>query len=279
MSKVYDYVLEAIVKRLEEGDIPWKNPWNTSPAINYITRKEYRGINRLLLSGGEYLTFKQITALKGTVKKGSKTRMVVFYLPIEKEIDGKKEKTFVLRYYNVYHIDDVENIDTKIMETNEHNTIEEAEVILANYLDKPEIEFKGEQAFYDVKNDYIRVPNLNKFDNPELYYSTIFHELIHSTGHEKRLSRKTVTECDGFGGKKYSKEELIAEIGAAMMCGSVGIENATIENNTAYIQNWIKILQADKRLIIHAASAAQKAADYILKINNTIKEEDFEEVE
>ena len=278
MSKVYDYVLEAIVKRLEEGDIPWKQPWSSSPAVNYTTGKPYTGINRLLLSGGEYITFKQATALKGTVKKGSKTKMVVFYSPFEKEVDGKKEKNFILRYYNVYHIDDIDGLDSKL-EVKEHNIIAEAENVINSYLDKPEIEFKGERAFYNAKTDEIVIPNLNKFENPELYYSTIFHELTHSTGHEKRLNRKTINECDGFGGKQYSKEELIAEIGAAMLCGAVGIESMTIENQTAYIQNWIRVLQADKRLIIHAAGAAQKAADYILKVSNIIKEEEFEEVE
>jgi len=278
MSKVYDYVLEAIVKRLQEGDIPWKQPWNKTLAVNYMTRKEYRGINKLLLSGGEYLTMKQILALKGTVRKGSKTKMVVFYSPFEKEVDGQKEKLFVLRYYNVFHLDDVEGIETKL-EVKEHNTIEEAESIINNYSDKPAIEFEGDEAFYDARTDQIRVPKLSKFDNPALYYSTIFHELSHSTGHPDRLNRKTITECDGFGGKRYSKEDLIAEISAAMLCGTVGIENETIENNTAYIQNWINVLQADKRLIIHAAGAAQKAADYILKVSNTIKEEEFEEVE
>jgi len=278
MSKVYDYVLEAIVKRLQEGDIPWKQPWHTSPAINYTNRKEYKGINRLLLSGGEYITFKQATALKGTIKKGSKTKMVVFYSPFEKEVDGKKEKQFILRYYNVYHIDDIEGLESKL-EVKEHNTIIEAENVLQSFTDKPQIEFSGDKAFYNSTTDCIRVPQLNKFENPELYYSTLFHELAHSTGHSSRLNRKTITECDGFGGQQYSKEELIAEIGAAMLCGAVGIENMTIENQTAYIQNWIKALQADKRLIIHAAGAAQKAADYILKVNNIVKEEEFEEVE
>ena len=278
MSKVYDYVLEAIVKRLEERDIPWKQPWHTSPAVNYVTRKEYRGINRLLLSGGEYISYKQATALKRTVKKGAKGRMVVFYSPFEKEVDGSKEKMFVLRYYNVFSLNDVEGLESKL-EIKEHNTIEEAENVLNNYSDKPEIEFVGDRAFYNATTDYIRIPQLNKFENPELYYSTLFHELAHSTGHANRLNRKTITECDSFGGKKYTKEELIAEIGAAMLCGSVGIQNATIENNTAYIQNWIRALQSDKSLIVHAAGAAQKAADYILKVNNTIKEEEFEEVE
>jgi len=279
MSKVYDYVLEAIVKRLEEGDIPWKQPWHTSPSINYITRKPYRGINKLLLpTGGEYLSFKQLTAKKGILKKKSKAHMVVFYSPYEKEIDGKIEKLFTLRYYNVYNLNDVEGIESKL-EIHEHNTIEEAETLLQNFSDKPQIEFSGDRAFYNAATDYIRIPELNKFDNPELYYATLFHELTHSTGHLNRLNRKTVSECDGFGGQRYSKEELIAEIGAAMLCGTVGIESMTIENQTAYIQNWIKALQADKRLIIHAAGAAQKAADYILKVNNIIKEEEFEEVE
>lgn len=278
MSKVYDYVLEAILAKLEEGIIPWKQPWSTSPALNYVTRKSYRGINRLLLSGGEYLTMKQIQNLKGTVKKGAKTKMVVFYNVSEKENEkGEKEKIFVLRYYNVFSLEDVEGIPTKL-EIKEHDIITEAEEVINGYRDKPEISNRGEKAYYHAGLDLISVPNLNKFDNPELYYSTLFHQMIHSTGHKDRQNRKTVDENDGLGLNKYTKEELIAEIGAAMLCATVGIENATVENNASYIQSWIRTLREDKRLIVHAAGAAQRAADYILKGSNFNHEEIEEEV-
>lgn len=271
MSKVYDYVLEAIIAKLEEGIIPWLQPYAIEPSVNYVTGKEYRGINKLLLSGGEYITMKQINNLGGKLKKDSKSRMIVFYNVREKENkDGEIEKIFVLVYHKVFSLNDVEGIPTKL-ELKQHNIIDEAEELVNGY----DVEIRNHpRAFYDHNNDTVYIPQIGKFENAELYYSELFHQLIHSTGHKDRLNRKTI-DSDGT----YTKEELIAEIGAGMLSASVGIQNFTIDNQAAYIQGWIRTLKEDKRLIVHAAGAAQKATDFILKGGQIESEIEFEVLE
>lgn len=278
---VYEKVTGKIISLLESGIIPWHMPWVCGKAINYVSRKPYRGINTWLLSkAGEYLTFKQIQALGGKIKKGSKAHTVVYSKTITKHVSGAEETTeenvdgktvkryFLLRYYTVFHLDDVENIQSKLKEY-EHNPIEEAEKIIEGYDNKPKIvsESHGE-AFYSPKLDYINIPPMNGFPTLEEYYSVLFHESIHSTGHVSRLGRFTdEAACAAFGSKEYSKEELVAEMGAAMLCGVAGIETMTINNSAAYIQSWLKVLKDDKKFVVQAASAAQKAADYILGVS------------
>lgn len=276
MSKnpVYSYVTEEIIRQLEKGVIPWKKPWNTkeNPAINYVTRKPYRGINVLLLSkAGEYLTFKQVQQLGGKVKKGSKSHMVVFY-KVDKNItknENGEEKVnawFILRYYRVFHLDDIEGIPSKVEKPESNNSpITEAEKILSLYADKPEITHTNQgKAYYSPVEDYINVPPIECYNGEQEYYSTLFHECIHSTGHKSRLNRLNEEENKNaaFGSESYCKEELIAEIGSAMLCSTTGIQN-TLENSAAYIASWLKRLKEDKRLIVQAANKAQAAADYI----------------
>lgn len=276
MSKnpVYSYVTEEIIRQLEKGVIPWKKPWNTkeNPAINYVTRKPYRGINVLLLSkAGEYLTFKQVQQLGGKVKKGSKSHMVVFY-KVDKNItknENGEEKVnawFILRYYRVFHLDDIEGIPSKVEKPESNNSpITEAEKILSLYADKPKITHANQgKAYYSPVEDYINVPPIECYNGEQEYYSTLFHECIHSTGHKSRLNRLNEEENKNaaFGSESYCKEELIAEIGSAMLCSTTGIQN-TLENSAAYIASWLKRLKEDKRLIVQAANKAQAAADYI----------------
>jgi antirestriction protein ArdC len=108
------------------------------------------------------------------------------------------------------------------------------------------------------------MPPKERFDHPEAYYATLFHELVHSTGHESRLGRPGITESIEFGKRTYSKEELVAEMGATFLCGQTGIENAVINNSASYIASWLRRLQNDPRLVVQAAAQSQKAADYIL---------------
>lgn len=271
MNKVYDYVTEKIITELKNGVIPWSKPWSGTKAINYVTRKEYKGINTLLLQkSGEYLTFNQIKALKGSLKKGSKASMIVFYkisTSKEKEAEAKDKNYFILRYYNVFHISDCEGIESKI-KTFEHDTITEAEEVIKNYNTKPAItNDDSNSAFYSPSSDFINIPSINHFPKIEEYYSTLFHESIHSTGHTSRLNRFiNESKNAAFGSEEYSKEELIAEIGSAMLCNSVGILDNTIKNTTAYLQSWIKVLQNDNKFIIQASSKAQKAVNFILNI-------------
>ena len=133
---------------------------------------------------------------------------------------------------------------------------------------KPLIEHMGNRAYYDPRHDAITLPKLTSFESAEEYYSTAFHELSHSTMHESRLDRKVKDEVHRFGNEDYSKEELVAEMGASFLCGHAGIENAVIENNAAYIQGWLKALKNDKSLLIHAAAQAQRSTDYILNVTH-----------
>jgi antirestriction protein ArdC len=277
MNKVYQYVTDRIIQKMQEGKIPWQKGWNSIPALNYITRKPYRGINKLLLEGGEYLTFKQIQQLKGTVKKGAKAEMVVFYTSYTKTVTttsaetGKKEEKQVfipvLKYYNVFNLKDVEGIPSKLPSKIKHETLKEAEQVISGYKTCPEIVHNNDKACYYPTLDVINVPEKGLFKDINAYYSTLFHEMIHSTGHETRLKRfNNSPDMHMFGSESYSKEELIAEIGSAMLCEHVGILSQTIANSAAYLQSWIKVLKNDMTLIVHAAGKAQKAVDYILNI-------------
>jgi len=272
MASVYEIVTERILEELKAGVIPWKRPWRTDgPAINYVTRKEYRGINRLLLAGGEYLTFKQITDLGGKVKKGAKSSIVVFWTMYEKEDeDGEKEKIPVLRYYRVFSIHQCDGIESKLPVVDAGpvpDPIDEAERVFSEYTSREGIKVSNDnpnRAYYSPDDDSINIPGLDRFQIAEEYYSTAFHEAAHSTGHEKRLKRLTKTAA--FGSASYSKEELIAEITAAYLCEACGLDlNKTITNSAAYIKGWYEKLQSDPRMIVFAAAAAEKAADYILQ--------------
>ena len=264
MASVYEIITEQIIKKLEQGEIPWKRPWNSCPAVNWVTQKPYRGINALLLDPGEYATWNQIKEAGGHVKKGAKSQIVTFFKLLEVKKDGEIEEIPFLRYYRVFNIMDCEGIESKQKEVLfDHDPIEKAEKIIEGYPDAPEITFAPGRAFYRPSDDIISIPEKSDFEQVEEYYCTLFHEMIHSTGHNKRLARLGVDGAN-FGSEQYSKEELVAEIGAAMLCGNAGIEQVTLDNSTAYIQSWLKALRNDKRMIVYAAGQAQKAVDYIM---------------
>lgn len=269
---IYEIVTNKIIEKLEKGTIPWRKPFVERRPVNWLTQKPYRGINLLLLDGGEYATFKQIKEHGGKVKKGEKSHIAVFFKWIEKETerDGEIEieKIPLLRYYRVFEINtQCEGLESKRKnDVFDHNPIEEAERIVQSYPNAPKITHVSGEAYYSPLEDRVNVPDKRDFERVEDYYSVLFHELTHSTGHSSRLNRKGITTLvnNPFGSETYSKEELVAEIGASMLCGVVGIDYLTIDNSTAYIQGWLKALKNDKRLIISASQQAQKACDYIL---------------
>jgi len=280
MNKVYGIVTQKIIDKLNQGIIPWEKPW--IGLRNYITKREYHGINLLLLSmekhqSSEFMTFKQTRDLKEYVKKGSRADMVIFFKRYEvetKDKDGnleidertgepKKELRFALRYYNIFNLDQT---TIPLPDYGNGKQSKKCEDILQNIKNLPIIEEGGNIAAYNPVQDSLSIPSKREFKDREKYYSSIFHELIHSTGHETRLNRKDFKH-NGFGDEKYSKEELIAEIGASFLCAQCGIENKTIDNSAAYIQGWLKRLNNDKTLIISASAQAQKAVDYILNNN------------
>ncbi|MDH5543699.1 MAG: zincin-like metallopeptidase domain-containing protein [Nitrospinota bacterium] len=288
MPNVYEIVTDKIINALENGVIPWRKPWRSGGPKNLISKKPYRGINVLLLGLGMdlrgfaspwFATFRQISQLGGTVKKGEKGTCVVFWKALDRddvdetgdsvESDEKsgKQTPYVLRYYKVFNIDQTEGIPPEKIpqeEILEFNPVEEAEKIVRDYEDSPLILFEGNRASYNRILDLVRMPAKKSFEGVEEYYSTLFHELVHSTGHEKRLARLANTKAN-FGSEEYSCEELVAEMGSAFLCSSAGIENSSVlQNSAAYIANWLKALKDDRRLLLRASSQAQKAANYIL---------------
>ena len=276
---VYGIVTEKILKALEEGTVPWQKPWiGSEKAVNYVTRKPYKGINTLLLDQpGEYLTFKQCTTLGGKVKKGEKAQMIVFFTFSEhKEKDANGEDNItkfpVLKYYNVFHLSQCEGIESKLEPPSpEADPLAEGENIINEYVTRSGVGFEAvkgsDRAFYRPSEDRVVVPHISQYKLVEEYYSTTFHELTHSTGHSSRLKRFG-EKNDGvaaFGDEVYSKEELIAEIGSSMLMSIAGIERPeTFQNSASYLQSWLNVLKGDKRLIVTAANAAQKAVDLIL---------------
>lgn len=270
-NSVYKIVTDQIIKQLENGVVPWHKPWNAFNAVNWRTQKPYRGINAFLLEEGEYATFKQIKEAGGKVKKGEKSHIVVFWRWLEKEDKETKEieRIPLLRYYRVFEINtQCEGMESRRnVETFDHEPITECENIVHGFEGKPKILHEGSQACYIPALDQIKMPKQKYFEKIEEYYSVLFHEMIHATGHRSRLDRDEVRQVASFGSESYSKEELIAEMGAAMLCGIAGIEQKIIENSAAYIQSWLRVLKDDVKFVIQAASSAQRGADHILGIS------------
>ncbi|MCU0440407.1 MAG: zincin-like metallopeptidase domain-containing protein [Raineya sp.] len=279
---VYQIITEKIIQALEKGIVPWKQPFKSiSTGLlphNFVTGKRYRGVNLILLGSLNYpipafFTFQQINELGGKVKKGEKGTPVIYWNTTEKENEkGETEKKSFLKYYTVFNIGQTEGIEiptkyTNLIQWSESERLiqknENCERIIEEYPNKPIISIEeGNKAAYYPKLDKIVMPTMAQFFSDDEYYATLFHELIHSTGHEKRLSRPSLTEMAKFGDEKYSKEELVAEIGATFLCAEAGIES-TFGNSTAYIQGWINRLKDDKKLIISASRQAQEAVEYI----------------
>jgi antirestriction protein ArdC len=273
MSKVnvYQIVTDRIIAELEKGTIPWQRPFTSAGmAVNWKTQRPYRGINQYLLPEGEYATFQQVTEAGGHVKKGEKSHLVVLW-KFFKEVNENGEETGKkipwLKGYNVFEINtQCEGLSSKRKEeTYEHDPIQEAEKVVQNYMNAPEIRYSSGRAYYHPALDYVNMPPMIDFKQCEEFYCVMFHELAHSTGHKSRLNRPGITGIAAFGSETYSKEELVAEMTAAMLCGTAGIEN-TYENSAAYIASWLKALKSDNKMIVQAAAQAQKAADYILGV-------------
>jgi len=278
---IYQKVTDQIIAMLEQGVVPWRSPilgrQSAGLPKNLESGKDYRGINSFLLAftawahGYEsyyWLTFNQAKQKKGSVKKGEKSSLVIFWKQYEvtDEETGEPKNVPVLRYYNVFNVTQCEGIavpDAATFTPIDFKPIDAADAIVKAYADAPVIEHGGTRAFYRPSTDVVRLPEPTRFASCEEYYSTKFHELGHSTGHSKRLDRKLDTDPQPFGSPDYSKEELVAEMAAAFLSAYAGIQPVTIENQAAYVGGWLKQIRQDKKLVITAAGAAQKASDYI----------------
>jgi antirestriction protein ArdC len=273
-NEVYERITDRITALLTQGTVPWHKPWKATTGLprNLVSQKPYRGINVFLLLAMSYespfwLTFRQATQLGGSVRKGEKACPVVFWkqLKIEDKESDETKRIPLLRYYHVFNAAQCDGLKvlTALMEPSTDG-ISKPKAIVENMPQPPAVKHGMARAFYATSLDCVGMPARERFESEEGYFATLFHELIHSTGHEKRLKRSTIMESAGFGTNPYCKEELIAEMGAAFLCGQAEIAERTVENSAAYIQGWLTQLQNDKTLIFQAAAQAQKAADFIL---------------
>lgn len=278
---VYELVTNRIIEQLENNIVPWEKPWSGTidGAFNRVSKKPYSILNQILLKyGGEYASFKQWKDLGGHIRKGEKSEIVVFWkmYPIkEKQDDGTEIiKTIpLLKYINVFHISQVDGVEPlKQKVTHDIEPIDKAEKILNDYWNRENITIehvKGDKAFYSPMFDKIQLPLFEQFKQSEEYYSTAFHESVHSTMKTSRCNRQEYRKGKvvSFGSEEYSKEELVAEVGSAQLMNIVGIETTkSFRNSTAYIQSWLKVLRNDNKFIVSASSKAEKAVNYILGI-------------
>ncbi len=279
-ADVYQVITDRVITLLEQGVIPWQKPWQGGQTLprNAVSGREYRGVNVFLLHAMSYaspywLTFNQAKELGGTVRRGEKACPVVFWKWLESDDPADSRRIPFLRYYSVFNVGQCDGIPADKVPSldgtrREHSPIAEAEGIVATMPRRPEIRGGLDRAFYSPGADFVGMPAPESFRSAEDFYSVLFHELTHATGHASRLNRKGVAGTDGewsaFGSTPYAKEELVAEMGAAFLCGQAGIVERTLDNSAAYVASWLQRLKDDRRLVVHAAAQAQKAADFIL---------------
>lgn len=281
MSKtVYEIVTEKVLETMAAGVIAWRKPWNANAVrpCNAESMRPYSGGNMFLLgmlpfATPAFLTFNQIKKAGATIKAGEeKKHYPVFYwkwLEKKNDVTGKVEKIPMLRYFLVWNVEQLDGyeMNPKLNPQGDafnHDPIAAAEKIAQGYDNAPEVVIaKTNRACYYPQLDKINAPELSQYANPQEYYSTLFHEMAHSTGHKSRLNRKEVNDPITFGSHDYSLEEMVAELTAAFLCAESGLDN-TIENSAAYIKGWHSKLSSDPKLFWTAAGRAQKAADHIL---------------
>jgi len=271
---VYEIVTNKIIEKLENGTVPWQQSWSNASFPRNITGREYRGINVFLLGMQGYrspywLTWKQANAIGDGIKEDQRKQytIVIFWNMVKDKRD--KDKVIpLLRYYRVWNYEQTvgvpepvggafPNVASILKPDERHNA---AQSIVDGFTDAPTIQEAGDAAWYRPASDLVNVPPRGSFTNLDAFYSTLFHELGHSTGAKKRLNRPMGTT---FGSHAYGREELVAEMVAAFLNAESGIE-ATMDNSAAYLRSWVKTISEDTRAVVVAAGQAQKATDYIL---------------
>lgn len=275
-------IVERFLVALRAGTAPWLKTWADGLPRNLASRKAYRGINVFMLgmaadekgyTSPYWLTFKQAKAKGGSVRKGEKGTQVVFWKILKRTEKAEDGSTTIkgmplLRLYTVFNVEQCEGIEApEAGVEREHTPCEAAERAFQTYRDEHRIGLLHSEprAFYSPAGDFVNMPRPETFITGEAFYSTLAHELAHSTGHELRLARPGVMNATAFGSHAYGVEELTAEMASAMVLGDLGLGTEDTEaNSAAYLQSWLKAISEDPSMILKAAQAAQKAADLIM---------------
>ena len=269
-KEIFDKINASIISALEQGIVPWRCPYKPQQSSRGHV---YRGINKLVLNlkcvldgytSPVWYTFNAAKYRGGQVKKGEKATQIVHYkMNKSKRKDENGEHIWYpsFRYFNVFNENQIQ-----FLEMPEENTEsnQDAEDVVQQYLDREMIAVTNSPqcAWYNVKEDKINVPLPKLFGDPALYYSTLFHEMGHSTGAENRLNREALRDL----GKEhlYSQEELVAEMTSAYLCGYTGTKMYS-QNTAAYLHHWMEKLKDDPKCLHKACDQAERAYQYILK--------------
>jgi antirestriction protein ArdC len=292
---VYTQVTNNIIAAIEAGAGDWQMPWHRSGEglnrpVNIDTNNAYRGINVVSLwvaaqargfGTGTWGTYRQWQNNGAQVRKGEKASLVVFYKEFDVEEttdDGETEhgKRLMARASWVFNADQVDGYAAPPLPTPKDpvQVLDEAERFIAGT--GAIVHHGGSRAFYRPSDDIIQMPERERFlgsatsSATESYYATLLHELTHWTGHDRRCDRQFGKR---FGDDAYALEELVAELGAAFLCADLGVTLTPRPDHAAYIDNWLKVLKADKKAIFTAASQAAKATDYL----GGLQSDDFNE--
>ena len=239
-QEIFDKITNSIIEKLHEGILPWRKSWRIGIPANYISKRYYNGINFIYLSLQDfpspyYLTYLQAKQHGSFINKGEEGSLVVFWKIYEmqnkdKANDSEVNRIPILRYSYVFNLQ-----QTSLYSVDERPAITSAETILQNLKQKPIILHNFRKCYYSMDRDLISIPVITDFDSPTEFYSSLYHEIVHWTGHSSRLNRKMIGD-----GIEHAFEELVAEIGSTYLCGLSGIMPATLDNQAAYINSWIK---------------------------------------
>jgi antirestriction protein ArdC len=284
-ADAYQQVTDQIIAMLEAGTAPWHQPWNTETGLprSLSTGKPYRGINPFLLqvsaiaagySSPWWATYGRIKERGGQVRKGERSTLITLWKQYTRKArtpDEEDHTAYVLRTYRVFNTDQADGLVSPPVpgHTTEFDPIAACDEAIARYFATgPRLMHGGSRACYRPSTDVVMMPQRSSFESPEAYYGTLFHEATHSTGHHKRLARPDLLEAHAFGDPSYSREELVAEMGAAFLSGHTGIAAATLSDSASYLASWLRVLKSNRKLVVQAAAQAQKAADLILVITH-----------
>jgi antirestriction protein ArdC len=285
-NDIYQKVTDVIVKAIEAGADKYEMPWRTSgyfadSPINAVSKKPYRGINVLVLwataqergyTSGLWATYKQWQELGAQVRKGERSAGIVFWKFFEREESNddqegsKSRKIPMAKDYSVFNAAQVDGFNPPAeVKPSRAERIESAEKFFRELA--IEVKHGGNRACYSPATDSIFMPTIEAFKEPLFYYSVLSHETTHWTGAPSRLNRDMAGR---FGSESYAFEELVAELGSAFLCASMGLPTEPRKDHAPYINSWLKVLKSDKKAIFTAAAKAQQAVDWM---QNALSEE------